>query len=171
MPQDLKPWEQQDDETAVAFHAFTVYRDTPADERSLRVVGQKLGKSTVLMERWSSLNRWVRRAEAWDGECDRARRKKNLRAIESMNERRATQAQSAGSALMAPIITLLQHMQGNPEYLKNLDSTDLAKLAIAGARSLRVVHAAESEARGALPLPETEDTVEEFEIEDWQPKE
>jgi hypothetical protein len=57
------PFEQQPRESSKAFAAFQVYlRMGP--QRSLAAVGQQLGKSTVVIERWSSKFDWVSRVQA-----------------------------------------------------------------------------------------------------------
>jgi hypothetical protein len=57
------PFEQQPKETDKAFAAFSLYLSMGA-ERSLDAVGRKLGKSKVLMERWSSRWQWSERVTA-----------------------------------------------------------------------------------------------------------
>lgn len=52
-------------ETAQAYEAAKLYFELAAD-RSLEAVGQKLGKSKALMERWSKRWNWVKRAAAYD---------------------------------------------------------------------------------------------------------
>ena len=64
------PWSQHPGETAVAYQAFTRYRDMGA-ARSCAKVGQELGKSRTLINRWSSRWNWTSRAAAWDAEVDR----------------------------------------------------------------------------------------------------
>jgi len=61
-----KPWERRDKESAKAFHAFSVYLGMSPNSRSLREVGKKLGKSSTLIERWSSRHEWVKRVKAYD---------------------------------------------------------------------------------------------------------
>src|SRR5947207_2461444 len=56
-------FEQQPNESAKAFAAFTVYLGMGA-ERSLAAVGKQLGKSTPLMKRWSRKFDWPARAQA-----------------------------------------------------------------------------------------------------------
>jgi hypothetical protein len=57
------PFEQQPRESSKAFAAFQVYlRMGP--QRSLVAVGQQLGKSRVVIERWSSKFDWVSRVQA-----------------------------------------------------------------------------------------------------------
>ena len=60
------PFEQQPRESAKAFAAFKIYLDM-GSERSLATVGQKLGKSLVLIERWSSRWHWAERVAAHAG--------------------------------------------------------------------------------------------------------
>ena len=67
-----QPWERQPGESGPAFDAFTIYRDHP--DRSLRAVGQEVGKSRALLERWSVRHRWVERTTAWDDYLDATRR-------------------------------------------------------------------------------------------------
>jgi hypothetical protein len=56
-------WERQEPESARAYEAFCHYRDL-GPSRSLAKVGQELGKSVGLMERWSSEHDWVARVRA-----------------------------------------------------------------------------------------------------------
>jgi hypothetical protein len=56
-------FEQQPKESAKAFAAFSVYLGMGA-ERSLAAVGQKLGKSKALVERWSAKFDWPARVQA-----------------------------------------------------------------------------------------------------------
>jgi hypothetical protein len=57
------PFEQQPRESHKAFAAFSLYLSL-GPQRSLEEVGRKLGKSKVLMERWSSKFDWVSRVQA-----------------------------------------------------------------------------------------------------------
>lgn len=67
---DTKPWERQEGESVKAFEAFTVYLEM-GDERSLRAVGQRLGKSRALIERWSRTYQWVERVASYDADVQR----------------------------------------------------------------------------------------------------
>lgn len=67
---DTKPWERQEGESIKAFEAFTVYLEM-GDERSLRAVGQRLGKSRALIERWSRTYQWVERVASYDADVQR----------------------------------------------------------------------------------------------------
>lgn len=88
-----KPWERQENESAKAYAAFSVYRDMGAD-RSLAKVGQVVGKSTKMMEKWSKAHNWVERAEQWDLEQDKILRKQQVEDIKKMRKRHADLAQA-----------------------------------------------------------------------------
>jgi hypothetical protein len=59
----MRGWEKQPGESEKAYEAFSLYRDM-GPSRSLAKVGQALGKSTALMERWSSQHDWQDRVES-----------------------------------------------------------------------------------------------------------
>src|SRR5258706_15829136 len=59
-------WLRLSGESEKAYEAFTMYRDMEPRERRLASVGQRLGKSTTLMERCSATWAWLDRAAAWD---------------------------------------------------------------------------------------------------------
>jgi hypothetical protein len=84
-------WERQPGETPKAYAAFCVYRDQ-GPYRSLRKTAEQFyaGKNTVdhrQIERWSSKNRWVQRAAAFDVEQDRINQQKRQEAAEEARER------------------------------------------------------------------------------------
>lgn len=56
-------FEQQPKESAKAFEAFSMYLNM-GPERSLAAVGQKVGKSKSLLERWSAKFDWPGRVQA-----------------------------------------------------------------------------------------------------------
>lgn len=89
--EERKPWERLPNETPEAFEAFKEYRDMGA-ERSVAKVGEKLGKNTSLMERWSAKNDWVKRAQAWDDEIEREASKNLLKEIGKMRARQRKQS-------------------------------------------------------------------------------
>lgn len=61
----LDTFQRQKGESAKAHAALMLYVEMGA-ERSLDAVRQKCGKSSRLVERWSSRWNWVERAAAWD---------------------------------------------------------------------------------------------------------
>ena len=97
-------WQRQKGESEQAYEAFSLYRDLPhgaaiSGKQSLGPmprsgvrVGQELGKSATLLERWSSRWQWVHRAEAYDRHlevtCLEARAAARRDATERMEERR-----------------------------------------------------------------------------------
>ena len=81
-----KPWERQKGESDKAFEAFSIYRDMGAD-RSLRAVGQKLGKSRALMERWSVSYKWLERVRAYENELEKEAREQAIKDRKEMIRR------------------------------------------------------------------------------------
>ena len=81
----MRAWERQEGETSRAYEAFSAYRDL-GSARSLAKVGQLLGKSTGLMERWSAAHAWVDRVAALEARDEIVRR-------EAVEEYLASQAE------------------------------------------------------------------------------
>jgi hypothetical protein len=67
----LKPTDPQPGEPSTSFGGFIIYREMPADKRSIREVARRLRKSDSLIERYSSRWNWVARAQIWDREQNR----------------------------------------------------------------------------------------------------
>lgn len=84
--EELDPGDQFPGETDLAYEAFTIYRDQPPGERSLKGVadrdvgGKKRPQRTV--ERWSSSYHWVKRCQKWD----QARRASALDRVKEARE-------------------------------------------------------------------------------------
>ena len=85
----IEPWEQQENETAPAFAAFVIYRDLGLGIRSVVKVGQQLGKSKTLIERWSSQWNWVNRCRVYDQELDRMIRERHMSELYAARDRHA----------------------------------------------------------------------------------
>lgn len=88
-----KPWERQEKETVKAFEAFCVYRDL-GKERSQEKTASQLSKSRQQIGKWSRLNNWVQRVEAWEEEQDRILRKELTKDIGKMRKRHIDVAQA-----------------------------------------------------------------------------
>ena len=109
-----QPFERQEKETEKAFEAFSTYRDLGSD-RSLAKVGEKLGKSKTLIERWSSQNDWVERVKAYDYEMDRQALKQEEKKRRDMAKRHANYA----TVFQQKVLERLQTM--NPAELSTGD--------------------------------------------------
>lgn len=109
-------WIQQPGETAKQFEAFQVYYTMPAGERSLAKVGKRLGKSTALMERWSTKNHWVDRARNHDKELARIAYEEEARKVKAMAARHA----KLGLALQNKGIMALNDVEKEEMDLKNI---------------------------------------------------
>lgn len=109
-------WERQHNESAQAFEAFSIYRDMGAD-RSLVAVGQKLGKSKALMERWSSRNHWQERVLAYDNFVDREKFMSVVGTAKEMQKRQ--------------IMTAVLMQKKASEAISKIDAADLTPADIA----------------------------------------
>ncbi len=81
-------WERQEAESSRAYEAFSLYRDMGSG-RSLAKVGQSLGKSVKLMERWSVEHSWVDRVEALEARDEMLRREAVEEHVQAGAEDRA----------------------------------------------------------------------------------
>lgn len=110
--------------------AFVMYRDM-GNDRSLRGVGQALGKSTALIERWSREDGWLLRVASWDAEQDRIRQKAAKEELERITKKHARALESTITVLMQPAIKLADEIEqnGGAEFLNEADSITLANLA------------------------------------------
>lgn len=119
-------WERQRGESVRAFHAFTLYRDLPPRERSLRrVAGLLYGDTRATngrrksvpgrIQAWATRWSWAERAAAWDAELERHARNAAIEAIEEMRRRHAQEA----VALQERALKRLREMR--PEELSPRD--------------------------------------------------
>lgn len=111
-----KEWEKRAGESRQAFAAFQVYLGLGAG-RSLGVVGQELGKSKAICERWSSRWGWVERVEAYDGHMDQVRqvaREEAAQAEEQKWAERQAQQREEEWDLRQEFVKLLRDMLRKP---------------------------------------------------------
>lgn len=99
-------WQQLDNESAPAYDAFLVYRDLPKGERSGAKVGQELGKSKTLIDRWSSAHSWMSRVAAWDEHLRSVADDAALEAVRAMNARHAANAIALQNKAIERLMTL-----------------------------------------------------------------
>lgn len=125
--QDI-PWERKKSESTKAFEAFQIYRDM-GNSRSLAKVGVQLGKSTALMERWSSNYGWVERAHAWDAEQDRISRQAQLEEIKKMRKRHADLAN-------AMLVKAAKAMKSLPD--DEIKAQDISRMIDVGSKLERI---------------------------------
>lgn len=85
-----EPWERLPQETAKAFYAFKIYRDLSPNERNLTKVSKKYRKKVYIINRWSQVHNWRKRALAYDEHLDALARAKTEEEISEMNERHRT---------------------------------------------------------------------------------
>ena len=111
-------FEQQSRESAKAFAAFSLYLNLGA-ERSLSAVGQQLGKSCVLIERWSAKFDWSARVQAYAAHLATVEREAveaTVRGKAAIWEQRETQLRETEWAMHESAIAAAK--RGLDEYLK-----------------------------------------------------
>jgi hypothetical protein len=109
-----QPFDQRAKESAKAFAAFSIYLAL-GSERSLEIVRQKCGKSSRLIQRWSSRWNWGERVRAYE---------ENLAAI----EQKATEALATERAAER---LKRQGEQLDEEWRNRNEAIELARAAIA----------------------------------------
>lgn len=117
-----KMWERQRGESIKAFEAFALYRDM-GPKRSIRAVGQELGKSNTLVERWSSKWNWVERAREYDKSLDELAQAAAVQERKSMAERHI----SAALKLQEKALKALESL--SPQSMSPKDIRESIKLA------------------------------------------
>jgi hypothetical protein len=103
MSDSLKPTDPQPHEPGTSFAGFVLYREMPSAKRSLREVACRLGKSSSLIERYSSRWDWVERARAWDREQARMSSQAQAKAAADWVDRHAEEGRKLQIFAMAAL--------------------------------------------------------------------
>ena len=119
---DEKAWERQPKESARAYEAFDLYLKM-GPERSLRKVGQELGKSNTLISRWSSAWNWLERCRDYDNYLKRQELEEQRKAVKKMQQR---QIQTA-MLMQKKAVEALDKL--DPERLSPKDIKEFIKMA------------------------------------------
>jgi hypothetical protein len=86
-------WERLRFESSKAYAAFCAYRDLGPDRSIVKAAGEPETSPKVRQfKKWSSRNRWVQRAQAYEDEMDRQLRARSEKARKEMAERHAKMA-------------------------------------------------------------------------------
>lgn len=128
----IEPWEQQTDESDVAYQAFATYRDLGRGNRSNAKVSAQLGKSVALMNRWSSKWSWVLRASAWDRHEERIHHEQ-MRSLRLKAEKRNAQFAAAAVAVATRGLNTIAQKLGK-EGAPDLTVMEVARLVEAAGR-------------------------------------
>ena len=80
-------WEKQEKESAQAYEAFCIFRDTKATERSKRDVAHQLSKNESLIYKWASLYQWNARVLDYDNWIERQAAAAAVERVVSMRKR------------------------------------------------------------------------------------
>ena len=149
MSEQSQPWDRAPGESPKAFASFCAYRDW-GPTRSLAKLAAGGGPSLRMLQQWSAQWGWVARAAAWDSFHDQVRQSAILDEVEAMAARHAREAREAQDAAMGPVRAILEQL-GTVEArraLASLPVDDAVSLALAAARHLPALQAAERLARG-----------------------
>jgi hypothetical protein len=103
--------ERLPDEHPARFQARVEYI-VAGPERSLESVSQKLGKSRVLLERWSSADGWVDHARRWDSLIVNLRTQAEVDAYRAELEDHRRRYGDMGKALYQVAAKLLKQLDG-----------------------------------------------------------
>lgn len=95
-------WERQPPESAPAWEAFKLYRDM-GDGRTIAKAAKHLGKSAVVLERWSAGYKWIERVRAWEHNLDI---EGNAAAVEAIKEMRTRQINIASGFMQVAGVEL-----------------------------------------------------------------
>ena len=121
-----KSWERKAGESGPAYEAFCLYRNLPYCDnptgRSLAKVGQKLGKSTTLMERWSTAHEWQERCREYDNEIQREELEARKVAVKAMQQEHIATARKMIEQARAALEKL------EPEDMKPRNILDFLKV-------------------------------------------
>ena len=120
------PWEKLPDETAKAFSAFVIHRDsgpTRTVEKTRIAYGETVGKPAGVhrrhLEDWARRYHWAERCDLWDLELDRRHRARD----ETLRDRVLNTHQLAAQLAMN---ALLDRLRGNEEDgIKPLDPSEI----------------------------------------------
>ena len=118
----VKPWESQEGEGAKAFEAFQVYLEL-GGKRNVREVSARLGKSTTLIFRWSSLWHWVERAREYDSHNAEQARKQAVKDQKEQIKRHIQIARGLQSKALKALNLI------DPSELTPRDITNILKFA------------------------------------------
>jgi len=104
---EIYPWDRLPGETVNAFAAFLAYRDM-INSKSVSKVAETIGKSQSYVTKLSSINKWKKRAEAYQTYMDKKEQEMKLKQIEEMVKRHSTHAAEIETAMMIPINKFLE---------------------------------------------------------------
>ena len=126
-------WERQPKENSRAFHAFTVFRDLPSNNRTMRMVQDIIYPDSPWAARtiakWAGEFRWVERTKAWEDEQDRMKLAAQADTIKTMAERHVKQAIALQDKGLAALEQITQ---------SNISIADARLLIVEGAKLERL---------------------------------
>jgi hypothetical protein len=161
MEEPIKTWQRREGESARAYRGLETYIAMNAD-RSLVKVGQKLGISKALVERWSSEHDWTIRCRDYDRHISELRLQRLSNAREKLIDEQV--------AIAAQMFALVKsRMRSLPR--KQLNAIGLARLFYVASQAIQSVFGNERPLADAPPkivvLNVKRNSVRDFEKEGW----
>lgn len=161
---ELNLWERQEKESAQAYEAFCIYRDTKPSDRSKRNVARQLSKNESLIYKWSTQHKWDARVLDYDNWIERQAAAAAVDRVVNMRKRHINIAMKMQEVSLKALSNL------NPCSMKQNEVRLLLKLALEVEESNRVAEVQHSHpqgsptAPGSFPqTPEPQSTV----VDDW----
>ena len=114
-------WDRQEKETPKQYDYFKTFLDLGA-LRSIPKVQQKCGKSATYLEKLSSRNNWLARADAYDRYIDEIIRKENIEAIKKANKENIQLAQVIKFVAGKKAQLLIEKIKAAGDDIESLDA-------------------------------------------------
>lgn len=131
------PWERAKGESRKAFEAFALYRDI-GPGRSYVKVGQGLGRSTTLIDRWGSRWDWQARVDSYERHMDQRQRTAAEEARQEMIQRHVTIGRSMISLGSQGLLNLQKVLKRSKGVKINLTAADISRLLESGVKIERL---------------------------------
>lgn len=140
-------WERQEKESAQAYEAFCIYRDTKPSDRSKRDVARQLSKNESLIYKWSSQHKWDARVLDYDNWIERQAAAAAVDRVVSMRKRHINIAMKMQEVSLKALSNI------DPRFMKQNEMRLLLKLALEVEESNRVAEVQHSHPQAAATGP------------------
>src|ERR1700688_555918 len=129
------PWDQQPNESSIAFERFTQYRDMGAG-RSLRKLASDLELNLSTIAEMSTKNSWQERTAAFDAYIDKASQHNQLVQVKAMKRRQVVLALRAQKVAEKGLKRLLRNL--SDDEITKIRPEALSKILDVGCRLERL---------------------------------
>lgn len=158
----VRRWEQQSDESSEAFAAFQLFRDTPPENRTIRlcielyyvsITENEKRKLRARWSRWSKNHFWMDRVAAWEREKDRRMQAVQMEENLAMRKRHAYLAQQLQARALEALQQLDPNMMRPEDILDFMEkATQIERLARGEPAAIQQYRVAQGEANPSSPV-------------------